>query len=280
MDWNDLQIALALANNGNVVRAAKQLGVAHTTVLRRIAALERTTSAVLFSRSQHQWIATQAGKALLEIAGDLDRKLSALNQRVLEDTSQLSGEVTVTTVELLASFFATKLSKLRKVHPALRIRLRVGIQVLDLAQQEADIAVRVSPEHHAGVRGKKVATVNFAVYGAVRITKEKQVDWICFDEDLAQNLQTRWESEHVSPDRIALRTNSRVVFIEAVRAGVGVGVLPCAFGDADPGLARRSDHLPELRVPIWVLTHRTSQKVARVNAVRDFLIECLREGTP
>lgn len=280
MDWNDLRVALAIAKTGNVVGAGKLLGVAHTTVLRRIAAFEASSNAVLFTRTRQKWTPTVAGTAILKIAGDLDVRISAFRHRIAAEDEHLAGEVVVTTVELLAAFFASKLGAFRAQHPAVRVRLRVGVDVLDLARQEADIAVRVRPVHRAGLTGTKVGTAHFAVYGTPSLAKVKQVDWVCFDDDLKDNPQTVWEGKHVPAERVALRTNSRVVFVDAVRAGLGVGVLPCALGDQQPGLVRRSDPLAELRVPVWVLTHQRSRAIARVQALRQFLIQCMREAAP
>ena len=47
LDWSDLRYALAVGNTGGLAAAARQLGVNHTTVLRRLDALEARLGARL-----------------------------------------------------------------------------------------------------------------------------------------------------------------------------------------------------------------------------------------
>ena len=53
LDWSDLRYALAVGNTGGLAAAARQLGVNHTTVLRRLDALEARLGARLFERARH-----------------------------------------------------------------------------------------------------------------------------------------------------------------------------------------------------------------------------------
>ena len=70
---------------------------------------------------------------------------------------------------------------------------------------------------------------------------------------------------------------SFALFVAALSAGVGVGVLPCALGDQEPGLARVGDVLPELSLPLWLLTHPDLKAVPRVRALMDYLTQRFAE---
>jgi DNA-binding transcriptional LysR family regulator len=56
-----------------------------------------------------------------------------------------------------------------------------------------------------------------------------------------------------------------------VRAGLGIGILPCAFADGDA--------MPELRVPVWVLMHESVRDIPRVRAAAEFITESLRAAS-
>jgi DNA-binding transcriptional LysR family regulator len=279
--WDDLRLALAVVRAGSVQRAARQLGVATSTVTRRLSALERSTGLTLFARSSAGLVPTEAFSATLGAATKFAEDLASLAEgnEIAEGVN--AGLVTVTTVEILGGFVATQLRHLAGQHPNIRVRLRVGTQLLDLGRQEADIAIRVNPAPSSDLIGQRVAQADFAAYGA-RVAPKQRSDrsdrWIALDDDLKDNPQAIWEAKHLLPNSIVLRTSSRVAFIEAVRSGLGTGILPCAVGDLDPLLERRGDMLPSLRVPIWVLTHVSQKKVTRIRTVTSFLTKQLREA--
>jgi DNA-binding transcriptional LysR family regulator len=278
MDWDDLKLALTVAERGSLVRAGRSLGIAHTTVARRLAQLERDVGGALFERDGKKLAPTAKARALLLAATEFDRRLTKLADEPGGADSALEGLVTVTTVELLAGFLAEQTLSLRGLHPALALRVRVGADLLDLAKREADIAVRVNPSVSSDLVGRRVAHANFAIYGVRKGESWQHATWVCFDDDLKTNPQARWEAKHVEASRIALRTSSRGAFVAAVRAGVGVGILPCAYADADARFVKHSDVLPSLRVPVWVLMHRSASQTRKIRVVADFLTDRLRKA--
>jgi DNA-binding transcriptional LysR family regulator len=60
MHWDDLRLVLAVVHARPVQRAARQLGVASSTVTRRLSALERSTGFTLFARSAAGLVPTEA----------------------------------------------------------------------------------------------------------------------------------------------------------------------------------------------------------------------------
>jgi DNA-binding transcriptional LysR family regulator len=85
---------------------------------------------------------------------------------------------------------------------------------------------------------------------------------------------------NVPADRVALRTNSRVVFVEAVTAGAGIGVLPCGVAAQLPTLVRHGGLIPELALPLWILTHEDLKDTPRVRALFDFLVSLFEREKP
>ncbi|MGU4174237.1 LysR family transcriptional regulator, partial [Pseudomonas aeruginosa] len=78
MDWDHLRFFGELARSGSMAAAARQLGVEHTTVSRRIQALEKQLGAVLFEREAGQWRPTEAGRQLLGVADAMQRAAAGL----------------------------------------------------------------------------------------------------------------------------------------------------------------------------------------------------------
>lgn len=279
MLWDDLRLALAIAEDGSISRAARRLGVAHTTVARRLVALEKDAGVRLFERSNNTLVPTAAGNKLVALAADFGSRLASFSQGVVDVDKRLEGTVTVTAAELLSYYLVPQLPRFRSKFPAIQLRLRVTPTLLDLSRREADIAVRVNPPETAQLVGKRVAYTDFAVYGADRKLRMQDATWVVTDDDLAEHAQARWERKNVDPTRIALRTNARSTFVEAIRAGIGVGVLPCSYADRDPLLTRKSPVLPALRAPVWVLVHESQRHIPRVRVAAEFITDCLKSAS-
>jgi DNA-binding transcriptional LysR family regulator len=67
-DWNNLRTFLAVARTGRLTAAAARLAADHTTVARRITALEQALQAKLFDRAPTGYALTAHGERLLATA--------------------------------------------------------------------------------------------------------------------------------------------------------------------------------------------------------------------
>ena len=73
LDWDDVQIFLALARHESLSAAARTLGVNHATIGRRIDSLERRVGGALFERGARGYAPTPLARTLewLRMPGDL-----------------------------------------------------------------------------------------------------------------------------------------------------------------------------------------------------------------
>jgi DNA-binding transcriptional LysR family regulator len=276
VSWDDIRLARVIAETGTLTRAAHKLDVAHTTVARRLEVLEKACGAGLFERVGQRLLPTQAGHALIALADRFDAGLEDLARAWADEAGQLDGVVTVTAGDLPALHLARNMDTFRERYPAIHLRVRVGGELLDLRRREADVAIRVNPEDAEGLVGKLLFEEQFAVYGTRACLERGDAPWITLDETMPQNPQSTWERSHVEPSRVVLRTNSRATLWEAARRGVGLAVLPASLAERDDKLVRSGGFLGELRMPVWVLTHKSVKLVPRVRAVVDFIVEIFR----
>lgn len=274
--WDDLRIALALAEAGSVRSASRALGVSHSTVLRRLAALESSVGVRLFERKVEGYEVTPAGQDVFDTASELHEVVTALERRVAGRDQRLSGAVRVTLPDPLLSFFLPVLRDFNREYPDIEVTLAVGVSYLDLAHREADIAIRLAAEPPPDLVGRRVATVATGIYGtdkylAGRSTRDlASLDWVTWAED-SQMAFAQWVKKNVPKAHIALRATAPWALRDAVNADLGVTVLPCATGDREPTW-RRVRLVREITAPIWVLTHRDLRATPRVRALRDFLV--------
>ena len=73
MNWDDLKFFLAVAKSRSIRGAADRLKVSHSTVSRRIDALEDGLGVRLFDRLPSGYVATITGEELLKVGGSHDR---------------------------------------------------------------------------------------------------------------------------------------------------------------------------------------------------------------
>ena len=99
MDWNwdNLKYFLALADNQTLKSAAAELGVSHTTVLRRIKAFESQLGTQLFTHSNSGYRLTENGTVLRVQADTLKRSVDSIARTVAGADKEISGKVTIST---------------------------------------------------------------------------------------------------------------------------------------------------------------------------------------
>jgi DNA-binding transcriptional LysR family regulator len=283
LDWDDLRHFLAIVERGSISGAAALLKVNHSTVLRRIGALEDRLGQRLFDRLPAGYVLTTEGQALAEELRGVREQIETAARRLQGGDAQVRGTVRLTTTDtLLQSLLLPLLATFRTQHPAVQLEVTVNNSFLNLTQREADVAVRGSNQPPENLVGRRVGRIQTALHasqayldaigpGATRADWQ----WVALDESLAHLEQARWLREHVEPARIALRVDTLVGMADAVAAGLGVGLLLCPLADRRAGLVRLEPPDPRLDTQIWVLTHPDLKAVARIRALTDFLVESL-----
>lgn len=284
LDWNDLRYMIAVADQGSTLAAGQLLGVSQTTVARRISALEAALGGDLFYRQQSGYRPTPLCDSLLDhvramaVEADTIADLAAAHRRQLSDT------VLITATDLYgATIFPPLLQKLRELRPEIHVELDMSDAPRDLSTGAADIALRIGTvAHDPGLKIRRVAYDRWTVYcshgyardhGAPRTIADMRalaivggggpIIWAHF---------SHWLHHMGLEDAVTIHFGSASGLLGAVRAGVGVSVLPTIVGDNLPDLTRcmpPSQH----RSPVWLVTHDRSRDRPAVRAVTDFLAE-------
>ncbi|MBL8250870.1 MAG: LysR family transcriptional regulator [Candidatus Competibacter sp.] len=282
MDWDDYRYFLAVEQSGSVLGAARRLGVNHTTVLRRIAGLERRLGVRLFERLRTGYTPTAAGEELRETALRVQQLLSNTEQQLSGQDLQLSGVVRVATTDTLATgLLFPRLREFRARHPRIQLQVVGSNQLVNLTRREADIALRATNQPPDNMFGRKIGVARSAIYGASGYLNERgydfndpRHDWIGLDETLAHLAEYRWMERRIAPERIVLRLNNLAQKIAAVEAGHGLAPLLCFLAERESALVRLTEPEPLFDTDIWLLGHPDLRQVARVRAVMDFIVQC------
>jgi DNA-binding transcriptional LysR family regulator len=281
-DWNDLKLVLAIARSGALTRAAGVLHVDHSTVYRRLQALERRLGTKLFERSPSgEYRPTAAGTQMAAAAERIEAETQLLGRTVLGQDQRLTGRLKVTSSETLAYRLLTdQIARFRVTHPGILVELVVDNRVLSLSRREADIALRPMRPQEPGLFGRKLADVEWAVYATNRLVRIDADDpfgglpVIGWGEEANNIRAASWVAKHASDARIVYRSSSLINQLVAARAGLGAALMPCYLGDPEPDLARLGAPRDEVRGELWIVTHDDLRTTARVRA----FLELVGEG--
>ncbi len=291
-NWSDYPVLLAVAETGSLTAAGRKLGMSQPTVGRRIRALEDHFGTALLKKEDGALIPTSFGSSMLDHIRRMQDEASAIDRSSATLENSLAGVVRLSATEGIGtSWLPAILQVFRSSHPDILIDLKIGFQNANLAQREADIAIRwMSPGDQNSLIGRKVATATFGLFASEGYLQEKGVPQSL--EDLSQHdgimatimddkqlwIMDKNRQPHHLPGRVTFKTNSIWAFDEAITNGYGIGTLPI-FSESVLGLNKVKRVLPNVsqQEDIFVVAHEDLRRSARIRAVFDFLVDAFTQ---
>ena len=284
--WDLYRSFLAVLQEGSLSGAARALGLAQPTLGRHIEALEAALGLALFTRSQHGLAPTEGAQQIKPYAEALASTAAALLRVASSQSEEAHGVVRVTASEVIgAEILPTILAALREAHPELAIELVLSNRVENLLNREADIAVRmVRPDQDALV-ARYVGAIPLGLF-ARRDYLERHAapqsiadlanhSFIGFDRDMSFVRPLETQFGKIDRNLFALRTDSQLAHIAALRAGFGIGVCQIALAKRNPNLVRVLPEQFELKLETWLAMHENLKETRRCRVVFDALAEGL-----
>ncbi|MFL6845569.1 MAG: LysR family transcriptional regulator [Allosphingosinicella sp.] len=281
-DWNDLRAFLAVARSGRLTAAAARLGLDHSTLSRRIAALERSLRARLFDRSPTGYTLTDQGRRLLPAAEEMERLAIGAGDTVGGTSTSVAGTVRIGSPEGFGSYFlAPRIARLKARHPRLKIQLVAAPAVFSLARREADIVVSVSRPPAGRLKVAKLIDYDLGLYAAPAYLRDTPD--IASSEDLSRHQFVSYIGEllhfpeldflqHVAPGgTTSVESSNLVAQLRATLAGAGLCVLPAFLAAEESGLERVLPAEISLTRSLWLTVHQDLAELARVRAAIDFI---------
>lgn len=285
---DDLRLFLAVMREGNMLAAARRVGIDHSTVARRISTLEAALDARLFDRSPRGVTPTQAAFALMPHAERVESELVAAAASVAGRDREVEGMVRLATPEAFAAYLvAPHVGRLRARHPRLTLELASESRAASLSKREADIAVMLKPPPKGRLVARKLVDYRLGVYASrdyvarhgapVGRAELSRLAFVSYIEELAGFPEMIALDQIVAGAAISFRASSSAAQHEAVAAGVGLGVLHVFAAEADARLVRLLPGQAEVWRTYWLVMHADLQRLPRVRAIVDFLDEVARE---
>jgi DNA-binding transcriptional LysR family regulator len=289
LDWNDLRYFLAIARVRTLVGAARELRVEHTTVGRRLSAIETALGARLFTRGPDGFALTEAGAEILPIAEEVAARVDRIERCASGADGRTEGTVRVTTSEALGGYVVGLLPGLRERHPRLVVEVLSGNRAFDLLRGEADLAIRVREDTEPGLVARTLVRSAWSLYASQSYRDRKgplasaedlrEHDVVGFDASLAASPGGQWLCAHAAGATVVLRANSIVAALNAAIFGMGIAALPCFVADSEGALLRVSPQVIGTR-NVHLVVHPDLSRVGRVRAVMDYFVNVFERDAP
>lgn len=283
---NDLLVLLAVSRTAKFTTAAHNLGLTHSTVSRRITALEKSLGGRVLARSDDGWELTDLGERAVAVAEQMETAVAELgNPGQGPDT--VTGVVRMTATDGFSAYIASPaVAKLRRRHPGLSVEI-VTVTRQALQQRSGlDIEVVVGEPRVHRAEAMKLGDYELGLYAssdylAARGTPAS-VDELS-DHRLVYFVDSMLQVDDLdAPRRLfpsmkdALTSTNVFVHVEATRAGAGIGFLPCFMADRHPDLVRLFPDTAAERLPYWLVLRPDSMRrpaiAALVQALKDQML--------
>ena len=283
--WELYRSFLAVLQEGSLSAAARALGLAQPTLGRHVEALEAALGLALFTRSQLGYAPTEAALALQPAAQALATAAAAL-RRVASaqggDGRQVKGTVRISASEIMGvEVLPPILAALREQHPALVVELSLSNRLEDLLQREADIAVRMQRPQQDVLVARRIGCIALGLHaredylarhGTPRTVEELAGhSLVGFDRETAFIRNLRRELGGVKREYFALRSDSDLAQLAAIRAGFGIGFCQVGLARRDPRLKRVLARRLSVRLDTWVAMHQDLRDSPHCRATFDAL---------
>ena len=277
MEWNDLRTLLAVAEQGGLQGGAKALGLHATTVSRRLREIESTERVKLFERYRHGVVLTEAGAEAVEVARELRVRVDALSARLQGRDTQLSGLIRLTAVDSILRLWMPHFVEFRRRYPDIQLELSSTMNMANLTQREADVALRIAGQAPGHLIGRKLCDVAHGVYVSEELLQQQpeaqrgELPWVAYDLAVFRGVDAFLAHRHPQA-KVVLRVPRIDLLVAALEAGMGAGILNCHVGDSSPRLRRLGPADAGLS-HLWVLTHPELRGTARISAFLRFVRE-------
>lgn len=281
---DNLRLLAQVAQHTTFLEAGRRLGMATTTVSRRIAALEVGVGSQLVNRTHTGTVLTAAGLRLVASTQALTIELEAAVRSACGADSQITGHLKVSVVEGLVPLALTAIETFRHQHACVTFSLDGSNRALDMSSNEADIALRTLKPGSEGLVVRAVGQIHYGVYASGQPSASRKVgslsavlahsQSVVLGGELSGLKESVWLRQRAHS--VALEVETLGGLMDAVRQGIGVGVIPDELAAGDQTLRRLGDCDGVRTKTLWLVMNKRTAKLARVRQFAQHFTDQLR----
>jgi DNA-binding transcriptional LysR family regulator len=280
--WELYRTFLAVLREGSLSGAARALGLTQPTIGRHVDTLEQALGFALFTRSQHGLAATEIARGLRPYAETLEATANALRRAASGGGGEVRGTVRITASEVVGvEVLPPILARMQQTHPGLVIELVVSNRSEDLLRRDADIAVRMHRPVQEALLARRLGTIALGLHAHSRYLDRSGVPadlddlrahaMIGFDQENAFIRSVRSQGIPLHRGMFALRTDSDLAQLAAIRSGFGIGVCQVGLARRDVPLVRVLPEIVSIGLETWLAMHEDLRANPRCRVAFDAL---------
>jgi DNA-binding transcriptional LysR family regulator len=287
VEWDDLRFLLAVCECGSASSAARKLTVDKATVVRRVSRLEQVLGVRLLIRKASGWSPTPAGRLTAAAARRINGEIIAVRSEFSDAQGAPRTQVSVTAPHWFCSeLLLPELPRLIRDAPWIDLTVAATSRVLDLAQREADVAVRNSRPEVGDFVVRRAGELGSTLYASRAYAKKHPRStappgwsshrFVGYADRLTYVPAFAWLDEAAGSGAGVTRADDAGTIRSAITAGLGVGVLPCVLGDRAPELVRFGEEVS--REGIWLVSPNEAAGTRAVKLALSFVADVFKRN--
>jgi len=281
-DWNDFLYFLRVAESKSLKAAARELGVNHSTVFRRIKGLEGRLDVRLFDRAQKGYTLTNSGEEIFQRAQEIEERMDSIHRTLVGRDIKLSGSLNISTTDTIGYYWLpTYIKRFNSLFPDILIDLNIQTHYTNLSKREADIvipAVNIQPDYMVG---RKLAPIYFRLYASQNYINKSGVpestgefsrhQFLLPNKTLARLSANEWIRKHINENNIVATSDKLSTLYKFAQQDLGIAPLPHYVAGNDASMVEIME-LPDFcHRHVWILTHPDLINTARIRVFLQFM---------
>ncbi len=292
MDWDKLRIFHAAAEAGSFTHAGDTLNMSQSAVSRQVSSLEKDLKLPLFHRHARGLVLTEQGEMLFNTVSEVMSKLMTAETLLADATTKPTGDLRITAPVGLGTIWVTqRLRDFMDLYPEIKVELILNDDQIDIAMRAADVAIWIREPENPDLIRRPLFTMQVHAYASTQYLRKmgspngiEDLDnhrLVSYSGPPAQHLTALTWIETIgrpnSPARApAFRVNSVVAMKYAIRAGIGIGVLPDYLTEGETDLVPVLTAIDTPSLPILYVYPEELKGSKKVQVLRDFLVSKAR----
>ena len=286
MDWDKLKIFHNVALDLNISEAAHKMNISHSSISRQVSALERELKVSLFKRHARGLTLTEQGKILFKTAHDIFGKIALTEAQLTDSKEKPAGPLTIAaTVAFGTTWLAPRIEKFANSYPDIDISILIENKYTDLAQGDADVALRLTEPTQMDLIRFPLYEFQFKIYSSPEYIEKygipKDVSELSKHKIVAfgHDVEPSIPDVNCILDLLPKKKKVKVLYVSnmygvmrAIGGGAGIGALPEYMKISSNNLV---PILPDAKTPKAVIyfTYPSELKGSKkISALRDFLV--------
>ena len=293
MDWDKLRIFHAAAEAGSFTHAGEALHMSQSAVSRQISSLEADLKVTLFHRHARGLMLTEQGELLNRTVSDVFAKLQTAETLLTDTATKPTGDLRITSpIGFGTVWVSQRLREFNDLYPEIRVELILNDEQVDIGMRAADVAIWTSEPEQADLIRRPLFQSRVRAFASAQYIRKFGAPQGLADLDRhriiaysgvpAQHLHAMSWIELAGRDGqdahpAILRVNSVVAIKYAIRAGIGIGMIPDYMTEDDTELVPVLAEFEQPTLPLIFAYPEELKSSKKVQLLRDFLVSKARQ---